>query len=31
MENTFQAIKGFINFAYMVCELGYQGEGLCNV
>ena len=31
MENTCQAIKGFNNFAYMVCELGYQGEGLCNV
>lgn len=31
MENTRQAIKGFNNFAYKVCELGYQGEGLCNV
>ena len=31
MENTCQAIKGFNNFACMVCELGYQGEGLCNV
>ena len=24
-------IKGFNNLADMVCELGYQGEGLCNV
>ena len=31
MENTCQAIKGFNNLADMVCELGYQGEGLCNV
>ena len=31
MENTCQAIKDFNNFACMVCELGYQGEGLCNV
>lgn len=31
MENTCQAIKGFNNLAYMVRELGYQGEGLCNV
>ena len=31
MENTCQAIKGFNNFAYMVCELGYQAQGLCNV